>query len=139
MEGKCCIFASSASEDTPRRAQAMRWIGEMKISFQRAIRFPATQTRRSELRKATSVLDQTTHLCNSGDCAPKPAKQGECFQFSNDLGVKEIRVGVRAFECIGETPPQDHPHVYLELGEHNQILCPYCSTLFRFDTGLRNV
>lgn len=87
----------------------------------------------------TSVLDQTTHLCNSGDCAPKPAKQGECFQFSNDLGVKEIRVGVRAFECIGETPPQDHPHVYLELGEHNQILCPYCSTLFRFDTGLRNV
>ena len=68
---------------------------------------------------------------------PEVAKQGECPQFRNDLGVREIRIGAKAFECIGETPPQDHPHIYLELGEQDQILCPYCGTLFRFDSGLR--
>jgi uncharacterized Zn-finger protein len=57
-------------------------------------------------------------------------------QFCNDFGAREIRIGTKAFECIGETPPQDHPHVYLELGEQSQILCPYCSTLFSFDSSL---
>jgi len=59
-----------------------------------------------------------------------------CPQFRNDPGVREIRIGVKAFECIGETPPQDHPHVYLELGSLGQILCPYCGTLFCFDPAL---
>jgi uncharacterized Zn-finger protein len=58
-------------------------------------------------------------------------------QFCNDLGVREIRIGTKAFECIGETPPKDHPHVYLELGEQSQMLCPYCSTLFSFDSSLQ--
>ena len=57
-------------------------------------------------------------------------------QFCNDLGVREIRIGAKAFECIGETPPQDHPHVYLELGEHSQLPCPYCNTVFFFDSTL---
>jgi uncharacterized Zn-finger protein len=69
---------------------------------------------------------------------PQLDKQAGCPQFRNDIGVKEIRIGAKAFECIGETPPQDHPHIYLELGEHNQILCPYCGTLFRFDPSLRS-
>jgi len=62
-----------------------------------------------------------------------------CPQFRNDEGVREIRIGAKAFECIGETPPQDHPHIYFEMGEHSQILCPYCGTLFRFDPDLGNV
>jgi uncharacterized Zn-finger protein len=61
-----------------------------------------------------------------------------CHQFRNDGGVKEIRMGVKEFECIGATPPQDHPHIYLEIGDHDQILCPYCSTMFHFDSGLQS-
>ena len=38
---------------------------------------------------------------------------------------------------IGQSPPQDHPHIYLELGNEDRILCPYCNTLYRFDPGLR--
>lgn len=57
-------------------------------------------------------------------------------QFRNDNGVKIIRIGVKEFECIGETPPQDHPHIYLEIGDRNRILCPYCSTMFWFDSSL---
>jgi uncharacterized Zn-finger protein len=45
-----------------------------------------------------------------------------CLLFRNDGGVKVIRIGVKDFGCIGETPPQDHPHVYLELGVQEQIL-----------------
>ena len=26
--------------------------------------------------------------------------------------------------CIGESPPQDHPHVYINMGEADTILCP---------------
>jgi uncharacterized Zn-finger protein len=48
----------------------------------------------------------------------------------------EICVGVKEFMCIGESPPQDHSHVYINVGEANTILCPYCATRFRFDPRL---
>jgi uncharacterized Zn-finger protein len=57
-------------------------------------------------------------------------------QFRNNGGVHRIRVGTREFECIGQSPPLDHPHVYLEMGLNDEILCPYCSTLFEFDPSL---
>jgi hypothetical protein len=38
--------------------------------------------------------------------------------------------------CVGESPPQDHPHVYINMGEADTILCPYCATRFRFDPRL---
>lgn len=50
--------------------------------------------------------------------------------------MPEIRIGAKAFECVGVSPPDDHPHVYLEIGEQDAILCPYCATRFRFDAGL---
>jgi hypothetical protein len=40
------------------------------------------------------------------------------------------------FECMGDKPPQDHPHIYLNMGDASEIVCPYCSTLFRFDPTL---
>jgi len=58
------------------------------------------------------------------------------LKFRNDRGVPEICIGVREFECIGESPPQDHPHVYINMGEADAILCPYCGTRFRFDPRL---
>jgi len=56
--------------------------------------------------------------------------------FVNDVGVNRIKIGVKEFQCMGATPPQDHPHVYLDMGDENQIVCPYCSTLFEFDEEL---
>ena len=57
-------------------------------------------------------------------------------KFKNDRGVPEICIGVKEFMCIGESPPQDHPHVYINMGEADAILCPYCATRFRFDPRL---
>jgi uncharacterized Zn-finger protein len=58
------------------------------------------------------------------------------LKFRNDRGVPEICIGVKEFKCIGESPPQDHPHVYINMGEAGTILCPYCGTRFRFDPRL---
>ncbi len=44
-------------------------------------------------------------------------------KFRNDRGVPEICIGVREFECIGVSPPQDHPHIYIEMGGADTILC----------------
>ena len=57
-------------------------------------------------------------------------------KFRNDRGVPEIRIGVKEFKCVGVSPPEDHPHIYLEMGDKETILCPYCATLFRFDPRL---
>ena len=56
--------------------------------------------------------------------------------FHNDPGVPMIEIGAREFMCIGATPPFDHPHVFLDLGDESEIVCPYCSTLFRYDRSL---
>ena len=53
--------------------------------------------------------------------------------FKNDRGVAEIRIGVREFKCAGAADPHDHPHIYLDMGTDDTILCPYCATLFRYD------
>jgi uncharacterized Zn-finger protein len=58
------------------------------------------------------------------------------LKFRNDRAVPEIRIGVREFNCIGVSPPLDHPHVYISMGEQDAILCPYCATRFRFDPRL---
>ena len=57
--------------------------------------------------------------------------------FHNDIGVEKIHIGVKEFQCMGARPPMDHPHVYLDMGADDQIVCPYCSTLFNCDANLR--
>lgn len=57
-------------------------------------------------------------------------------KFRNDQAHPEIRIGAKEFECIGVTPPHDHPHVYLDMGEDDRILCPYCVTKYHFDPRL---
>jgi uncharacterized Zn-finger protein len=56
--------------------------------------------------------------------------------FHNTAGVPVIEIGTREFMCIGELPPFDHPHVFLDMGDSTEIICPYCSTLFRHDQAL---
>jgi uncharacterized Zn-finger protein len=53
--------------------------------------------------------------------------------FHNDAGVSVIEIGAREFMCVGALPPFDHPHVFLDMGADNEIICPYCSTLYRHD------
>jgi uncharacterized Zn-finger protein len=56
--------------------------------------------------------------------------------FHNDLGVPVISIGAREFMCVGALPPFDHPHVFLDMGDDSEIICPYCSTLYRHDAAL---
>lgn len=56
--------------------------------------------------------------------------------FQNDAGVPSITIGVREFMCVGATPPYDHPHVFLDMGDDNEKICPYCSTLYTYEPGL---
>jgi uncharacterized Zn-finger protein len=56
--------------------------------------------------------------------------------FHNEPGLASIEIGAREFMCIGAKPPFDHPHVYLDMGEENEIVCPYCSTLFKHNAAL---
>ena len=58
-------------------------------------------------------------------------------KFHNDLGVAAIDIGAREFECIGALPPFDHPHVYIDMGDADEAICPYCSTLYRHDASLK--
>jgi len=56
--------------------------------------------------------------------------------FHNTEGLRRIAVGSKEFMCVGALPPFDHPHIYLDMGRDSEIVCPYCSTLYVFDTAL---
>lgn len=56
--------------------------------------------------------------------------------FHNDAGHAKIEIGVKEFMCVGANPPFDHPHVFLDMGDDSEIVCPYCSTLFQFAANL---
>jgi uncharacterized Zn-finger protein len=72
----------------------------------------------------------------ANDNPPESMSGSGYLKFRNDRGVPEIRIGVREFECIGVSPPQDHPHIYIDMAAADTILCPYCGTRFRFDPRL---
>jgi uncharacterized Zn-finger protein len=57
--------------------------------------------------------------------------------FHNDPGVAVIHIGVKEFMCVGAMPPFDHPHIFNDMGSESEIVCPYCSTLYRYDAKLR--
>jgi len=56
--------------------------------------------------------------------------------FHNDIGVPVIEIGAKEFMCVGALPPFDHPHVFCNMGEEVEYICPYCSTLYRHDPKL---
>lgn len=56
--------------------------------------------------------------------------------FQNTAGLATITIGVKEFMCVGANPPFDHPHVFLDMGDADEKICPYCSTLFRYQSGL---
>ena len=56
--------------------------------------------------------------------------------FQNDAGHARIEIGVKEFMCVGANPPFDHPHVFLDMGDENEKVCPYCSTLYVYNDKL---
>ena len=56
--------------------------------------------------------------------------------FHNNAGHRAIEIGVKEFKCVGATPPFDHPHIYIDMGDDDEIVCSYCSTLYRFNPDL---
>lgn len=56
--------------------------------------------------------------------------------FHNTEGLRLIEVGSKEFMCVGALPPFDHPHVFLDMGKDTEIVCPYCSTLYKFSADL---
>jgi uncharacterized Zn-finger protein len=56
--------------------------------------------------------------------------------YHNSGGYPAIRVGAREFMCIGAAPPYDHPHIFLDMGGDNEIVCSYCSSLYRYSSEL---
>ncbi|MFZ1814235.1 MAG: zinc-finger domain-containing protein [Rhizobiaceae bacterium] len=56
--------------------------------------------------------------------------------FQNDKGARAIETGAKEFMCCGASEPFDHPHVFLDMGDDTEIVCPYCSTLYRHSSDL---
>lgn len=56
--------------------------------------------------------------------------------FHNSDGLARIEIGSKEFQCVGALPPFDHPHVFLDMGADNEIVCPYCSTLYVYNPQL---
>jgi uncharacterized Zn-finger protein len=56
--------------------------------------------------------------------------------FHNEPGVPVIEIGAKEFMCIGALPPNDHPHIFCDMGDDEEIICSYCSTLYRYDPEL---
>ena len=56
--------------------------------------------------------------------------------FQNDAGHAVIEIGAKEFMCVGANPPFDHPHIFIDMGDDNEIVCSYCSTLYRYNPTL---
>lgn len=56
--------------------------------------------------------------------------------FQNDGGHRVIEIGVKEFMCTGASQPFDHPHIFIDMGQDNEKVCSYCSTLYRYNRSL---
>ncbi len=56
--------------------------------------------------------------------------------FHNSEGLERIEIVSKEFQCVGALPPFDHPHVFLDMGKEDEIVCPYCSTLYLYNSRL---
>lgn len=54
----------------------------------------------------------------------------ELLKIHNDTGAESLYIATKRFECMGASAPHDHPHIYLEMGDSDEIVCPYCSTKY---------
>jgi uncharacterized Zn-finger protein len=83
-------------------------------------------------------LDNCVRLSSDCRCAEAISIMADHVvpHFHNTPGEPVIEIGAKEFMCVGAIPPFDHPHVFLDMGDAEEIICPYCSTLYRFDPQL---
>ena len=62
---------------------------------------------------------------------------GSIPHFQNDGGYPSIEIGVKKFMCTGANPPFDHPHIFIDMGDEEEAVCSYCSTLYRHSPTLK--
>jgi uncharacterized Zn-finger protein len=88
---------------------------------------------------ALSRFFRTRYTSRQGDRFREEVKMAATAvpHLCNDVGVEQIAIGARELNCMGASPPFDHPHVYLDMGSDTQIICPYCSTLYVYRSELR--
>jgi uncharacterized Zn-finger protein len=60
-------------------------------------------------------------------------------KFHNEVGVPIVRIGCREFKCIGDKPPQDHPHVYLNMGDAQRDRLPVLLDAIPFQSELGRI
>jgi uncharacterized Zn-finger protein len=51
--------------------------------------------------------------------------------FHNEPGVPVIQIGAKEFMCIGALPPQDHPHVFCDMGNDLKTTWNMCAIIAR--------
>lgn len=59
--------------------------------------------------------------------------------FHNQPGLPTLKVRVREFMCIGALPPFDHPHIFIDMGDEDDIVCSYCSTRYVYDASIEGL
>ena len=56
------------------------------------------------------------------------------------MGITDIEqqviVASRSVSCAGGIVSSGHPKVYLNIGEKNKVICPYCSRVFILNMGV---
>tara|TARA_Y100001935_G_C17206346_1_gene457763 strand:- start:358 stop:534 length:177 start_codon:yes stop_codon:yes gene_type:complete len=51
----------------------------------------------------------------------------------DDTSINVEVVSSKKVSCDGGGGALGHPRVFLEMGNEDQIVCPYCSKLFKFN------
>jgi len=127
---------------TVETLRPLGWRGRVESFFDHTFHvdpFEWTEARRRELDDAIEEWDNEggARSPQAGTEPALPERPQGVPEYLNDLGVRRISIGARAFHCIGVSPPDDHPHVYLNVGSAHDILCPYCATRFSYHADLR--
>src|SRR5258706_14206862 len=84
------------------------------------VRFTATERRERAPTGCRSSPRSTIHARHFASSIGRLSRalQMESYPtFHNEVGVPIVRIGCREFKRIGDKPPQDHPHIYLKMGD----------------------
>jgi|GEM_PF-468031 uncharacterized Zn-finger protein len=63
----------------------------------------------------------------------------ELLHVHNNPGLARVRIRAKEFMCVGDLPPFDHPHIFINMGDDAEIVCPYCATLFVYDPQIQGI
>ncbi|MGI9483151.1 MAG: zinc-finger domain-containing protein [Hyphomicrobiales bacterium] len=84
------------------------------------------------------MLSATQDKQNPAAAKGKNMAHGSTPKFHNEMGIDKIRIGAKEFQCVGARPPFDHPHIFLDMGDEAEVVCPYCSTLYVYEGTLNH-